>query len=119
MPSEQQCNDFDKRLVEHEKHLDVVQRDFHNHIREVRADLSDHIKEQADRHNELLESQRLNTDAITALTLSTQGLVDAWQAANATVKVASAIGRAFKWFAGIALIGGSLVTLIKSGGLHL
>lgn len=119
MPSEHECDKIMERLSEQdqkfsqqEEHFDgklsAVQRDMHNHIREVRIDLSDHIAEQAARHNELLDSQRQNTEAITALTRSTEGLIEAWNTANGVAKF-------IKWASGIIAAVVAAWTYFKQG----
>lgn len=130
MPSEHECDQIMERLKEqdqkfyqHEKQLGSIQRDLHNHVREVRADLQDHIVEQADRyneqvdrHNELLAAQRQNTEAITALTESTKGMIETWSAFMSLVKTISILGELVKWGSGIVIAGGVLYAYF-SGGL--
>ena len=52
-----------------------------------------------------------NSEAIGKLTAATQGLVDAWEAAEGVVKAGSLLGHAAKWLGGIALFS-SLAALI-------
>lgn len=57
--------------------------------------------------------QEQNTEAIGALTRSTQGLVEAWQAADGAIKVGSAVGRFVKWASGLAVVGVAVTWAIE------
>ena len=64
----------------------------------------------------MLASQQRNTIEIEKLVTSTQKLhdstqdvVEAWRSANGAVKVASAIGKFFKWVSGFGVVGVALV----------
>ena len=80
-----------------------------SNIKDVRDRLDDHISKydkdsilRAQREDKLLKVQEANTECITALISSTQGLVDAWNTANA-------LRRFFKWLSGFAIIGSAAV----------
>ena len=105
----------DIKMTEIEKLLDSRMKDFHGHIREVRADLSDHIEEQAQHYADFMEASLRNTDAINKLTESTQGLIDAWTAANGAVKTMSFIGNIIKWFSAVGIAIGLIWAWITGG----
>ena len=69
----------------------------------------------------MMASQQRNTLDIERLITSTQKLhestqdvVDAWRAANGAVKVASAIGKFFKWLSGFGILGLGLLWVYEN-----
>jgi hypothetical protein len=69
----------------------------------------------------MLASQQRNTVEIEKLVTSTQKLrdstqdvVEAWRAANGAVKVASAIGKFFKWLSGFGILGLGLLWVYEN-----
>lgn len=94
MATEEDCRVFRQKIIEIEeraaqqmdnidKKTDGIHKDLHNHIRELRADYSDSVVEQAQRHTEL-------TMAMTELTGNTKELVDA-------IKAGKFIGSVARW----------------------
>lgn len=86
--------DTNSRLV-------LLQEKLDNHI-EV---YEEHRREEQTRWSNLIESQALNTKSIQDLTDSTRDLVTVWQAADGTMKAASAVGKFIKWLSGFAAVG--------------
>lgn len=105
MATDEECKVFEQKIEEIEHRNDNRYKDFHNHLRELRADFSDNVAEQMQRHNELTKAQEDNTQAIHDLTKSTQSLVDAITAgkvignfARWVIPIAVAISAFVAWF---------------------
>jgi hypothetical protein len=92
-----------------------IHADLHANLRGLKADFRAH-KEDFEKHEKAaiesriltVSAQNANTAAIHALAESTQGLVEAWSAAEGVVKVGSSLGRLVKWLAGFGLLAGVL-----------
>jgi len=101
MPTEEECNLFQKELNHVDNKIEQLGNDLRLDINEMRRDFSDYVIEQADRHAESMLTQRLNTEAMKEQTKSTEGLIAAWQAANGAFKFGSWVGRFVLWVCGI------------------
>lgn len=55
-----------------------------------------------------------NTEKLETLSKDSRDLIDAWRAANGAVKVAAALGNAFKWLSGLAIIGWVITEMTKN-----
>ena len=73
-------------------------------VAELKKEFDSHLKKHKDcelKNKEIMleinQQQKLNTEAIAELTTSTQGLVDAWTAANTLSKF-------MKWLASFAIV---------------
>lgn len=82
--------------------MDVLQEEFKQHKEAFAA----HLKENEERWEMLVRMQEQNTAAIQQLTHSTQGLVDAWLAANTLQKF-------IKWASSFAILGGFIAWAAK------
>jgi len=80
--------------------LERLATDQHRHKDEFRM----HIMEDDIREDRLIRAQEQNTANIESLTKATQGLVDAWTAANL-------LSRFVKWLGSFAVVGTLLVWL--------
>jgi hypothetical protein len=78
----------------------LLQEKLDTHI----GDYEQHKQEESDRWDHLLVATERNTAAITALSESTKGMVDAWAAANGTMKTLGSVGRFAKWVSSMAIL---------------
>ena len=91
-----------------DRQMVLLQQKLVNHIEEYKARCDADEK----RWDHLIVAQEKNTEMIKELTNSTRDLtestrdiVNAWQAANGTVKTMSMVGQFVKWLSGFAVIG--------------
>jgi hypothetical protein len=95
-----------------EERLHQVEAKLHTHIQrfeEFQASDAKRWSDLIDSQEVLLATQQHNTDSLQLLTESSQGVIDAWIAANGAVKVASALGKFIKWIGGLGFLGVSIV----------
>ena len=91
-----------KELLEVTSELKHQKKLIEIHIERFRM----HEIEEVNRHDNFLVSQNEQKEAINNLTVSTKGMVEAWEAANGAIKVANNIGKLMKWLSSFAVIGG-------------
>ncbi len=77
-----------------DKDIILLQRRLDDHIEQFNS----HVAEENDRWAHLIDVTERNTESITKLAKSTEGLVDAWVTTNN-------VGRFIKWISGFAFLG--------------
>jgi len=85
--------------------LAALTRRFEDHLEDYRV----HIAEDDARYKMIIDLQRKNTEAISHLTKSTQGLVDSWRFAKSFTAFA-------RWLSTITIMGVAFIWLYKSVG---
>lgn len=93
-----------------DEELNRFYNEFKDHVageNKVVEELMRCLKENKDSVNE-------NTEKLEALSRDSQDLILAWHAASGAVKVAAALGHAFKWLSGLAIIGWVITEMTKS-----
>ena len=87
-----------------------------NERRANQVEIEKKIEDLDERVCDLIGACEENNKSIKALTESTEGLVEAWQAANGAVKVGAALGKFVKWASGLAVVGGFFTYIIQYYG---
>ncbi len=75
-----------------------------------------HERDELQRHLEFRREQEANRDRIDRLCLSTESLVDAWEALGGAVKLGIWVGRFIKWAGGLAIVSSALAWATKHIG---
>tara|TARA_R110000744_G_scaffold194637_3_gene313555 strand:+ start:903 stop:1238 length:336 start_codon:yes stop_codon:yes gene_type:complete len=98
----------DKNRREGDSQILLLQQKLDNHI----DDYHMYCAAEDKRWDKFISTQESNTASIkelvasnTMLSESTRDIVAVWQAADGTIKVASAIGKFVKWLSGFAVLG--------------
>lgn len=100
-------NDFEVIMDNTEKDLLLLQAKLDTHIEEFNK----HREEEELRWDHLITITEQNTICVRELTESTRGVVEAWQAADGTVKTFSAFGRFMRWLSSLGILGAGILWL--------
>jgi len=92
----QRVSDIDTDLHGHIRNLSEQFEEHHEILTIHIEKFTQHEKEEIARHSQLIESQALNTEAINKLSISTEGLVEAWSTVGGVTKF-------IKWASGLVI----------------
>jgi hypothetical protein len=84
-----------------DKDVILLQRRLDDHINEFHA----HVASENERWDHLIDVTERNTESITKLAKSTEGLVDIYRTGNSVIRAGVTMGRFVKWLSSFAVIG--------------
>jgi hypothetical protein len=114
---------YEERLITMSRRIDDIEGSVHGQVRELGGKLDKHNgvleahiahfqaheADEIQRHQQFLDSQTKNTEAITDLTKSVSGVVEAYETANS-------VGKFIRWISGIVIAAASVLIYAQTMG---